>query len=78
VILDKAFTLQHKMHTRATEAWTLLQDILHSIENLMVLGWLFLVPNSGTICAHYLAGPTLARAEGFLNKLDGLALVVRP
>jgi hypothetical protein len=66
------------MHTRATEAWALLQDILHSIENLMVLSRLFLVPNSGTIRPHYLAGPTLAGAEGFLDKLDGLALVVRP
>jgi hypothetical protein len=44
----------------------------------MVLSRLFLVPNSGTIRSNYFAGPTLARAEGFLNKLDGLALVVRP
>lgn len=78
VVLNKAFTLQYKMHTRATEARAFLQDILHSIENLMVLSWPLLVPNGGTIRSYYLAGPTLAGAESFLNKLDGLALVVRP
>jgi hypothetical protein len=78
VVLDKAFTLQDKMHTRAAEPRAFLQDILHSVENLMVLSWPFLVPNGGTIRSYYLAGPTLTGAEGFLNKLDGLAFVVRP
>ncbi len=78
VVLDKAFALQYKMHARATEAWTLLEQILHPIEDLVVLGRLFPISNCGTIRTHYLAGPTLAGAEGFLNKLDGFALVVRP
>jgi hypothetical protein len=44
----------------------------------MVLSQLFLISNGGAICAHYLAGPTLARAEGFLDKLNGFAFIVRP
>jgi hypothetical protein len=44
----------------------------------MVLSRVFLISNGGPIRPHYLAGPTLARAEGFLDKLNGFALIVRP
>jgi hypothetical protein len=78
VILYKAFALQYKVYTRASEPRTLFQQILHPIKDLMILSRLFLVTNGGAICAHYPAGPTLAHAEGFLQKLNGFALFVRP
>jgi hypothetical protein len=40
--------------------------------------WLFLISNGGTVCTHYPAGPTLAHVEGFLDKLNGFALLIWP
>jgi hypothetical protein len=78
MILDKAFTSQYEVYAGASESRTLFEQILHPIKNLVVLGRLFLISNGGTVCAHYPAGPTLAHAEGFLDKLNGFALLVRP
>jgi hypothetical protein len=78
MILDKAFASQYEVHTGASESRTLFEKILHPFEDLVVLGRLFLISNGGTVCAHYPAGPTLAHAEGFLDKLNGFALLVRP
>ncbi len=78
MILDKAFASQYEVHAGASESRTLFEQNPHPIQDLVVLGRLFLISNGGTVCAHYPAGPTLAHAEGFLDKLNGFALLIGP
>jgi len=78
MVSHEAFTLQDKVHARAPKPWTLFQQILHSVENLMVIRWFFLIADSGPIGSDYRAGPTLAQAEGFLYQLYGIALFIGP